>query len=139
AEVPVALLAGAQHRQGPFGIRNSEFGIREGQLRADDRSDAGGTRRFVEPRRAVDAVAIEERERGIAKIGGAIHPRFRKRRALKKAEGGGRVQFDIGGHGENAEKSPQRTRRTSGVKTSGKPSLILLSSTSSVVERFFSQ
>ena len=60
---------------------------REGQLGADNRFDPGGKGSFVKPRRAVDAVAIEERERGIAELGGAVDERFRKRRALEKAEG----------------------------------------------------
>jgi len=35
---------------------------------------------------AVDAVAIEQGERGVAEIGRAVDEGFRKRRALKKAE-----------------------------------------------------
>ena len=58
--------------------------------------DAGGRRGLVKPRRAVHAVAIEQRERRIAEIGGAIDERFRQRRALQKAEGGGGVELDVG-------------------------------------------
>ena len=59
----------------------------------------GRERRLVKPRRAVDAVAIEKRERRIAEVGGTVDERFGQRRALKKTESRGRVQFDIGGHG----------------------------------------
>ena len=52
-------------------------------------------RGLVKPRRAVDAVAIEERQRGIAELRRAIDERFRKRGALKKAEGGGGVELDV--------------------------------------------
>ena len=60
--------------------------------------------------RAVDAVAIEERQRRVAELGGAIHDRFGQRCALKKAEGGGGVEFDVRGHKKTME--PQRTQRT---------------------------
>ena len=53
------------------------------------------SRGLVEPRRAVDAVAIEERHGRIAEIGGAIDERFGQRRALQKAEGGGGVELDV--------------------------------------------
>ena len=65
------------------------------QLRANDRADADGERSLVKARRAVHAVAIEQRERGIAERRRAIDERFGKRRALEKAEGGGGVEFDV--------------------------------------------
>ena len=68
----------------------------------------GGGRGLVEPRRAVDAVAIEERHGRVAEIGGAIDDRFRERRALQKAEGGGGVELDV----REDTFSPQRTLRT---------------------------
>jgi len=40
----------------------------------------------MEPRRAVDAVAIEQRERGVAERGGAIDERFGQRRAVEERE-----------------------------------------------------
>jgi hypothetical protein len=49
----------------------------------------------MKPRRTVDAVAIEKRERRIPELGGAIHQRFGKRRTLQKAEGGRGVEFDV--------------------------------------------
>ena len=55
------------------------------QLRADDRAQPGGGRGLVKPRRAVDAVAIEQRHGRVAEIGGAIDDRFRERRALRES------------------------------------------------------
>ena len=54
------------------------------QLRADDGAEAGGFRGLMEPRRAVDAVAIEQRHRGIAESGRALDERFGQRRAAQK-------------------------------------------------------
>src|SRR5439155_12066990 len=65
------------------------------QFRSNDRTDSGRERRLVKARRAVHAVAIEQRERGIAERRRAIDERFGKRRALEKAEGGGGVEFDV--------------------------------------------
>ena len=67
------------------------------QLRADDRLDAGALRGEVKARRAVDAVAIEQRERRIAERRGAVDQRFGQRGAVEKRKGGGSVQFDIHG------------------------------------------
>ena len=55
----------------------------------------------MEARRAVDAVAIEQRERRIAELGGALDERFGQRRALQKAEGGGGVKLDV--HDEDTQ------------------------------------
>ena len=49
----------------------------------------------MEARRAVDAVAIEQRQRRVAEIGRAIDERLRERRALEKAEGGRGVKLDV--------------------------------------------
>ena len=67
------------------------------QLSADDRLDAGALRGEVKTRRAVDAVAIEQRERRIAERRGAVDQRFGQRGAVEKRKGGGSVQFDIHG------------------------------------------
>ena len=78
---------------------------RDRQLRADDRPDAGRERGLVKARRAVDAVAIEQRERRIAELGGAIDERFGQRRALEKTEGGRGVELDVhrtGRHDRNS-------------------------------------
>ena len=73
-------------------------------------AEAGGRRGLVKPGRAVHAVAIEQRHRRIAELGGAIDDRFRKRRALEKAEGGGGVELDVWRHNDTSP--PQRTQRT---------------------------
>ena len=49
----------------------------------------------MESRRAVDAVAIEQRERRIAERGGAIDERFGQRRAVEKRKRGRGVEFDV--------------------------------------------
>ncbi len=51
---------------------------------------------------AVDAVAIEERERRIAEIGRAIDERFRQRRALKKTERRRCVELNVHGIGRSS-------------------------------------
>jgi hypothetical protein len=48
----------------------------------------------VKTRRAVHAVAIDERQRGISQRGRALDERFRQRRRVEEAESGGCVQFD---------------------------------------------
>jgi hypothetical protein len=60
-------------------------------LTADDSLDPGSPCRLVEPRRAVDAVAIDERERRVAQRRRAFHERLGQRRRLEEAEGGGSV------------------------------------------------
>jgi hypothetical protein len=57
----------------------------------------GTERGFVKARGAVDAVAIEQRQRGIAEVGRAIDERLGERRALEKAEGGRGVKLDVHG------------------------------------------
>ena len=51
----------------------------------------------MKPRRAVDAVAIEQRERRIAERGRAIDERFGQRGAVEKGEGGRSVKLDVHG------------------------------------------
>ena len=58
------------------------------QLGSDDRFDAGFLRRDVEARRAVNAVAIEERERRIPERRGALNQRFGQRCAVEKGKRG---------------------------------------------------
>ena len=70
------------------------------QLRSDDGADAGDLRRAMKSWRAVDAVAIQQRECRTAERGGAVCQHLGQRGALEKAEGGGGVKFDVrGGHG----------------------------------------
>jgi hypothetical protein len=57
------------------------------QLRANDRSNAYRTCGFVKARHAVDAVAIEQRNRVVTEFGRTIDDRLRQRCALQEAEG----------------------------------------------------
>jgi hypothetical protein len=52
----------------------------------------------MEPRDPVHTIAIEQRDGGIPEIGCPIDKGLGQRGALKKTEGGGRVQFDVAGH-----------------------------------------
>jgi hypothetical protein len=56
----------------------------------------------MNPRRTVDAVAIEQRERRVAEFRRALDERFGQRGALKKAEGGRSVELDVRGQGREA-------------------------------------
>ncbi len=67
----------------------------DGQLSADNRPEAGSCGGFVESRRAVDAVAIQEGNRGVPEIGGSIDERLGQGGTLKKAEGRSRVELDV--------------------------------------------
>jgi hypothetical protein len=51
----------------------------------------------MKSRNPVHAVAIEQRQRRITEICGALDERFRQRRAVEKGEGGRGVEFDIHG------------------------------------------
>ena len=95
---------------------------RERELRPDNRFQAGRARSFMEAWRAVDTVAIEERERRVAEVGGAIHERFRQRRALKKAEGRGDVKFDVR-RGHSGKLATTEDTKDTEVKTDVKPLL----------------
>ena len=53
----------------------------------------------MKPRRAVHAVGIEQRERGIAERRRALDERFGQRGALQKAERRRGVEFDVHGSG----------------------------------------
>ena len=70
------------------GLGASIFEPRDRELRADDGLEPGLLRGAVESRRAVDAVAVEQRQRRIAQRGGALDERLRQRRASRneKAE-----------------------------------------------------
>ncbi len=57
-------------------------------------------RRLMKARDAVDAVAIEQRQRRIAERRGTLDEGFRQRRAVEKGKRGRRVQFDV--HGVSA-------------------------------------
>ena len=74
-------------------------------------------RRLVKARRAVDAVAIEQRERRIAELRRAIDERFGQRRALQKAERRGGVELDV----RHDERSTIQMRFTSRRPTAVEP------------------
>ncbi len=67
------------------------------QFRADDRPQPRRERGLVKPRGAVDAIAIEQGERRVAQLGGALDERFRQRRGLEKTECGRGVELDVHG------------------------------------------
>ena len=77
-----------------------ECSIRERELGADDRLDPCRARGFVEARRAVDTVAVDQRNRLVAEIGGSLDDRFRQRSALEKLEGGSSLELEIHGGDE---------------------------------------
>ena len=52
------------------------FGVLDRQLRPDDRLQPRLLGGLMESRRAVDAIGVEQRERGIAKRGCALDERF---------------------------------------------------------------
>ena len=115
AEIAPAFLRGAQHGQRkrrsglvslrwPGGLRLACF---DRQLRADERLDAGGERRFMKTRRAGDAVAIEQRDRRIAERRRSIDERFGQRRGAQETECGGGVKLDI--HGRHQQTSHGNT------------------------------
>jgi hypothetical protein len=94
AEVPVSLARFDEHGQPHHGRGSAD---RDRQFGPDDRLQTGTFRRKMEARRAVDAVAIEQRERRIAERGGAVDQRLGERRAVEKRKGGRRVQLDVHG------------------------------------------
>ena len=66
-----------------------------GDLRADMRAHAAANAGSVKARRAVEAVAIGQRECRHAELRGALDERLRLRAAFEKAEGACRMQLDI--------------------------------------------
>ena len=80
------------------------------QLGADDRLDARAFRGQVKPRRAVDAVAIEQRERRIPERRRALDERFGQRGAVEERKGGRGVEFDV--HGRSIEDRLRGTSRS---------------------------
>ncbi len=76
--------------------RRDAGALLEHHLRADERAQPGLLRRLVEPRRAVDAVAVDERDRREAALGGALDQVLGQRGAVEEREGGGGAQLDVG-------------------------------------------
>ena len=94
------------------------------QLGADDRLEAGALGGEVKARRAVDAVAIEQRQRRIAERRRALDQRFGQRRAVEKRKGGRGVEFDIhGAHVADASVPGSASRKSRRETTLGRPVL----------------
>ena len=68
--------------------------IRDRELGADDGLDPGSGRGLVEPRRAVKAIAIDQRQRAVAQGRRPIDQRFRRRGATEEREGRYGVELD---------------------------------------------
>ena len=94
AEILPAVGGLDQHRERPRRER-APLGRGDGQLGADDGADAGGLRGLMEARRAVDAVAIEQRDRRIAERRRALDERFRQRRAAQERKGRRGMKLDV--------------------------------------------
>src|SRR3954466_11032680 len=80
----------------------SSIGGAQRQFGANDRLQSRFLRGEMEPRRAIHAVAIEERERRVAERRGAIDERLGQRRAVEKGKGGGGVELGVW-HGVGAK------------------------------------
>ena len=76
------------------------------QFRADNRLQPRLFRRFMESRRAVHTIGVEQRERGVAKRGGALDERLGQRRSLQEAEGRSGVELDVHGSIDHALDEP---------------------------------
>jgi hypothetical protein len=87
AEVRVA--AGRLHEESDMGS------VSERRLRARNRLDADRLGSVGELERAVDAVVVGERERGIAELGRAHGQLLGKRGAVEEGVGGMCVQLDV--------------------------------------------
>ena len=85
-------VAGAVLDQQPERAR-----VLDRDLGADERPHAGAPRGREEARRAVDAVAVGERERVVAERGGALDQVLRQRGAAQEAEGAAAAQLDVVG------------------------------------------
>ena len=66
-----------------------------GRLSADDRAESRVLRGLMESRRAIHAVGVEQRQRGIPQRRRALHQRLGERRSLEKAECGRGVKLDV--------------------------------------------
>jgi hypothetical protein len=96
AEVLIPLGRFAQDREQPAGVAPTRPNR---QLRADNWLYSGGLCGFMKSRDAVDAVAIDERQRPVADLHRSVDEDLGKRRTLKKAEGRRGVELDIHGFG----------------------------------------
>ncbi len=135
AEVAVALLGGDEKRQMPaVGGRQREAGragaaaggqrravrarprrhfrarILDGELGADEGTQAGGFGRLMEARGAVKAVAVEQRDRGVTEQRRALDERLGQGGRPEEAEGGRGVEFYVHGGGSGARGLGSRAR-----------------------------
>ena len=69
--------------------------VRQRHLGADERREAEPGGGAVQPRRAVDAVLIHERDGGLLEPGGLLGKVLRQRRRLEEAEGAPSMQLDV--------------------------------------------
>jgi len=67
----------------------------DGEHGADQGTQAGGAGGFMEPGGAVHAIAVEQRQRGIAEGSGAIHQGFWQGGGAQERESRCGVQFDV--------------------------------------------
>ena len=114
AEISVTLLRLNENGQTPrrdrgFGLW--DLGFRDRQLGADDGAQSRFPRRLVEPRRTVDAIGVQQRQRRVAERGGALDQRFRQRGALEETESGRAMEFDVHGKQQAAGGKRQAVNR----------------------------
>jgi hypothetical protein len=104
-QVAIALARGDEHRQRyqpcrACRLRRACRSLRLGperdrHLGADDGLQPGAAGGKVKPGDAIDAVAIEQRQRRIPQIRRALHERLRQRSAVQKRKRRGGMKFDI--------------------------------------------
>ena len=67
----------------------------DGELGADEGTQAGAAGGLVEARHAVEAVAVGQGEGAMAELGGAVRQVLRVRGALQEGEGAAAAQLDV--------------------------------------------
>ncbi len=88
AQAAIARLRRDQHRH--------DAAVLHGQFAADERAPARFPGRHVQPHRAVDAVAVAERERGQLQPAGLGRQRLRQRPAAQEGKRAAGMEFDVG-------------------------------------------
>jgi hypothetical protein len=92
---PESRIPTLRRAQGRPELRRGTSPDRHRQLRADDRLHSGAAGGKMKARNAVHAIAIEQRERRIPELGGALDERFGQRRAVEEGKRGGGMEFEI--------------------------------------------
>ncbi len=102
AQVAIPFRRLDEHRQPPETRRPPPSACpvrrlprRDRQFAPDDRRDPGRRRRLMKPRRAVDSVAIEQRERWIVERGRTVDERLGRRRPVEERERRRGMQLDV--------------------------------------------